>query len=437
MTISALTGNPGEGKTLHAVGDFVIPALKDRRKVVTNVPLNMLALSRYLGFDVEPYIELLEESDDGDPPFSRVEDFTAYESWAEESGTGLAPLYVVDECHEAFEGLVGQKGAGHPITKWFAKHRHKGADVVLITQDRAEIPPSIKRRIMYVYEYRRLGMLGFGNRYVKHTYFKRGSDPIDTAYGKMRKEHFPLYQSRRKGVAEKSAKHRLLFNRWQFWFLGIGIAISTYFMLANMPDGMPGSHVAKIADEKNGQGAAPSPLSGIEPPKSDAFAALNLQAQRPDVIDLQSVRVAADRKMYEAARLSAGGVLVPSSDGTGATYRAAAPEPRHFLEGSSVQIVGHIFADVHTYWFKIMREGSFVTMRGQDLAGYGYSVMVVDNCGAYLKWEGESFRLSCEAPMNIEREEPAEGPPALVEYDAAGGVLPSKPVAASELRLAP
>lgn len=392
MTITALTGNPGEGKTLHAVRDYIIPALKEKRLVVTNVPLIPSKLSSICGYDVEPFIYIKEEHDDGEPAFSKIEDFTEYETWAQESGTGLNPLYVIDECHEAFHAVVGLKGSEHPISLWMAKHRHKGADVVLMTQDRAELQPAIKRRVHVIYDYERLGMLGMSDRYVRRQYRKRGSEPLDTVFGKIDKSVFGTYHTRRKGTAERRPKFRNILNRWQIWVIVIGIAISSYFAFRNGMPGLPGEHVAENAKSRVNQ------LQDLGPdfPPPAAAAATHATAAAT-VQALQDFRHAEEFKMFQAAVPLRGGVLVPSADGTGAIYREAQPQPRHLYDGVSVRISGHMFmSGQHTYWLEVRGEKSSTTQKADDLKPFGFDIVAISACRAFLRGQHGVYQLTCD-----------------------------------------
>ncbi|HHX8453039.1 TPA: zonular occludens toxin domain-containing protein [Vibrio diabolicus] len=109
--IYAIVGRPGGGKTYEAVAYHIIPAIKDGRKVITNITLNIDWFVKVFGEDVRELIKIVDGrlTDFGSTsrPFSQIEDYS--DEWRNEKGQG--PLYVVDEAHMS----LPSRGLAAPI----------------------------------------------------------------------------------------------------------------------------------------------------------------------------------------------------------------------------------------------------------------------------------------------------------------------------------
>ena len=83
MSIVAYVGRPGSGKSYGVVENVVIPALKDGRKIITNIPLRRGYLSddfpegEVVQFDPKQPLE--------NPDFFDLDEYAGY-------------IWIVDEC---------------------------------------------------------------------------------------------------------------------------------------------------------------------------------------------------------------------------------------------------------------------------------------------------------------------------------------------------
>lgn len=435
--ITANTGTPGTGKSLFAVGETIVPALRERRLVVTNIPLIISKLSAFVGFDVSPFVIQYEEEELGHVPFSQLEDWTAHDSWRTEGGLG--PVYVVDEVHDALGHLAGDQKGSDPICKWLAVHRHVGADIVLITQDPMEIPVAVRRRIEFIYDYRKLTALGFGGRYVKRTFLKKQRDPIDRKVGKYPSEWYGLYQSRRKGVAERVSAPRNVLLSGKMIFIVFAIAVLG-FIVSNIGLNFPGT---EREDQQNASAEPAHRTTAVDQERGSAsLVPQSLQAEAasesPAIIELRERlerrRLEASIASYEGALVMDGGLLVPGTgESPAAVFREAPRPPAHFLDGSTVRIVGHAhIGGDHTYWLDVDRSGVVTNWNARDLRQHGFEVMAINGCSAWLRREGEAFRLSCDGPTSIGEKRQVARSPVLVTYNADGSI--QEPVPAAEGR---
>ncbi|MBM5249686.1 assembly protein, partial [Vibrio parahaemolyticus] len=145
--IYAIAGRPGGGKTYEAVAYHIIPAIKEGRKVITNITLNIEWFVKIFGEDVRDLIKIVDGrlTDFGSTsrPFSQIQDYS--DEWRNEKGQG--PLYVVDEAHMS----LPSRGLPAAILEWFSIHRHYGVDIILLTQNIRKVHRDIKDMIEVTY----------------------------------------------------------------------------------------------------------------------------------------------------------------------------------------------------------------------------------------------------------------------------------------------
>lgn len=61
MALNIIVGRPGSGKDYEAVAYHVIPAIKEGRRVVTNLPLNLDHFVNVFGSEVLELIEIVKD----------------------------------------------------------------------------------------------------------------------------------------------------------------------------------------------------------------------------------------------------------------------------------------------------------------------------------------------------------------------------------------
>ncbi|MDN3683275.1 zonular occludens toxin domain-containing protein [Vibrio sinaloensis] len=137
--IFGLAGRPRSGKSYEAVVYHIIPAVKEGRKVITNIPLNIDKFKKIFG-DKADLIEVREFSfnsygEKNSALFSRPEDYQC--EWRNEDGVG--PLYVIDEAH-----LVLPRQCSTEILEFYSMHGHYGIDITLLTQNFRKVNKDIR-----------------------------------------------------------------------------------------------------------------------------------------------------------------------------------------------------------------------------------------------------------------------------------------------------
>ena len=228
MAVTAYVGEPGSGKTYEVVTEVVLPALREGRRVVSNIRgLHYDEMKAYLMVDCAVpeaaigELRLVDVEDPGTPSFFYTESNT-------DSVVRPGDLVVLDECWRWF-------GKGMPINKamfeFFRMHRQyvdaKGVscDVVLISQSIQDID----RKVLVVIEkhFRMEKYKAFGSK--KHYsvemfngYKVSNNARVRLMTRKYDPRFYPFYSSYAgKGGDEREVDKR--FNIWKSPFFVIGI----------------------------------------------------------------------------------------------------------------------------------------------------------------------------------------------------------------------
>lgn len=192
--IILLEGVPGSGKSYEAVVYHVLPALRRGRLVITNLPLQVNEFAK-----LDPgYVDLIELRQTapgrGHVMFSRAEDYvTDWVGTDPATDMPLAPLFIIDEAHEAMPA----KSTPESVIEWYAMHRHRTVDVVLMTQRYTALPRGIIDRLQNVIVLRNKKDIGLKDRYARAVFTKpgRSGEKLDESIRKYDPRYFPLYQS--------------------------------------------------------------------------------------------------------------------------------------------------------------------------------------------------------------------------------------------------
>jgi zona occludens toxin len=91
--INAIFGRPGGGKSYEAVKYIILPSiLKDKRKVVTNIPVQLDYIEKVHGDEAADLVTVVEGafSEFGEVrPFAHPQDYLQYKDWRNEKGQGV------------------------------------------------------------------------------------------------------------------------------------------------------------------------------------------------------------------------------------------------------------------------------------------------------------------------------------------------------------
>lgn len=193
MAIIGMTGLPGGGKSYNAVAHQVIPALKQGRRVVTNLPLvrdelrKITPKGELVEFPTEDIAQEPERIFEYCTPGSVVILDEVWKFWPSGQKTNQVP--------QAFKHLI-------------AEHRHmvdgsgRSMSIVLVTQDLADIGVFARNKVAYTFHHVKLDHVGAGGRFRVDVYRGgvTGQEPpegrrLRSVYGKYREEVWRCYKS--------------------------------------------------------------------------------------------------------------------------------------------------------------------------------------------------------------------------------------------------
>ncbi len=251
---SGIEGIPGSGKSYEAVAFHILPALKRGRKVITNLPLQIEQI-RAINPDWADLIEvrkfpqpvrgtwdadaasrgemafrLFEDGRTENPPdvpvFGHVWDF--YDEWRGEGGIG--PLYVVDECHNAWPKSLMPPKELKEVIQWAKLSRHFGADVTGITQSWRDVHGSLSILLASLIKLRKADILGKKGEYIRRVHGGYRGAELSRETRKYDPAIFPFYKSHTQGQTVQEAglsdvsPKIVKIRRASYAFLAIGIA---------------------------------------------------------------------------------------------------------------------------------------------------------------------------------------------------------------------
>lgn len=237
MSINAYVGLQGSGKSFEVVSSVIVDAVRQGRRVVTNVAgINEDRIHEYLvskrGADADELGQIIHIGNDR---ILRPQFFPDEEKPELESVVLGGDLVAIDEAWR-FWGTDNGK-LSHEHMQFFRMHRHYvnpktdvTCDVVLMTQDITGLHRSVKNVIEFTFRMHKLKSLGLNNRYRVEIYegWKLNSKTrIDDYQKKYDPEIFPLYQSYTGGQGMEKAidkRQNILASR-TLWAYALGVVL--------------------------------------------------------------------------------------------------------------------------------------------------------------------------------------------------------------------
>ena len=215
--ITLLVGRPGAGKTLYAVENYVIKAAMQKRKVFTNIRLNIDKIEKFFPETIGliEYVPEIVNFTHEDKEYMNYQSFSssvhlAYLSKIGVNDDGVAPIIVIDEAHVYFS----RKATKEETWKWFTLHRHTGSDIILITQQVKQISTEIKNLAELYIVLKRGRLIGLGkSKYLIYRYDGVNGAKIYEGSGNHKKEYFKFYNSHIAQVEEQTTSGKSIFLR--------------------------------------------------------------------------------------------------------------------------------------------------------------------------------------------------------------------------------
>lgn len=293
MPISFYSGQPRAGKTYQCVLNFVVPAVRAGRRVISNIDgLNADEIHDY----IDKTGGLPPGGKYGDVVYVRSDDIEAVDFFPLETdpmGGFVKPGDVL-----AFDEVSTIFPTGGKMTKrtmhFLAFHGHyvsegpngRSTDIALIAQSIDMIPRNIRNLVAFHYRARRLVALGMPKRY-DLVWWEGAAMRKDTMVGSERKKFNPavfrLFASSHGGGANavvQSDKRMIIWRRPAFWvpwaFICCMIVFGVYRMTTRgiVPGGAGGGHHAIGSAHAQGAGAgqpaAPRTILPAPPPPAVA-----------------------------------------------------------------------------------------------------------------------------------------------------------------------
>lgn len=366
--INLLIGPPGGGKSYEATVFHILPALREGRKVITNLPLLVEMFGR-LDPAYPALIELKTVSNDGKSrPFSHLSDYG--DPWRHpETGTG--PLYVIDEAHECLpKGGLRKPGTPPEIGEWFATHRHEFADVLIITQAYGRVSADVTDRIQLVYRVKKKTAFGQPDWYIRKVQDGLRGEVVDLQERQYEKQYFCLYTSHTKssikGIEAGASDVTPRFKK----FIRMGIAVVVASLAMAACNGVMAWN--KSNDKKKSQ---PKPVSVASVPAALPASAPAGAAVRPVASAASAVDVA-----------QAANVQPENTPFEGLVLHVSA-----FLESGTKRL----------YLFTLSQNGQGIAqLTTEQVRESGYSITPVSSCVVKLQYgENKPFFARCDAPQ--------------------------------------
>ena len=195
-----LHGLNGSGKSYHAVKDFLIPALKAGRPVITNLDgLNF----DYIEVNFEIPRENMAKIVYYPPPEDLFEAGTADDpmtSFYYQARKLPNALIIFDEIQAYYPSLAWKENPHRTaFSSYITQHRKLGQDFVALTPDFNKVDSSIRSIFHFNLHFKKAAFLGQDSRYFVN--FRYGSDfigkPFKTSTGVYTNEYHACYKSLR------------------------------------------------------------------------------------------------------------------------------------------------------------------------------------------------------------------------------------------------
>jgi len=292
MAIDGITGLPGAGKSHGTVLRIIVPALREGRTVVHNLPLKTAELLSYASEGGKyPNLGELEPLPEKSTAASIVATFPP------------GAVLVLDEAWRYWPAGIKASAIPEDQREFFAMHRHKvdasgrSTDVVLCCQDLGQLATFLRDLVETTYRYVKLTAIGSRSRFRCDIYEGPVTGPrppasklLRSQMGKYDPAVYACYQSHTQsvsGIAGKETKldgRATIFGRWYVKAAALGVlllpvliwqAVATFRKMAGMDEPEPPS----LAERSESRAAAPAQAPAVRPEVSPAASAAPIPSQ--------------------------------------------------------------------------------------------------------------------------------------------------------------
>lgn len=186
MAVTGYTGLPGSGKSYSVVEHVILPALKNGRRIFSNIPLNMDLINQEFG----GLVTLFETKDLEENP-----------DWFQDVFEAGATL-VLDEAWRVWPAGMKANNINEAHKSFLAEHRHmvgedgNSTEIVLVTQDLAQIASYPRSLVESTYRTVKLVAVGANNRFRVDIYQGPATGPNPPEKNRVRQIHGQKYQDK-------------------------------------------------------------------------------------------------------------------------------------------------------------------------------------------------------------------------------------------------
>lgn len=384
--IFGIVGKPGGGKSYEAVRYHILPAvIEDKRKVVTNIPVNKEHIEKIYGKEYADLIEVVEGNfhDFGNErAFSSEKHFLQYEEWRNEKGQGV--LFVVDEAHLCL-GLR----APLPVTEFLSMHRHYGFDIALLTQNQRKLHRDIRDMVDVVFHCAKMEIYGEAG-YVRKIFhgFSNMRDPVKVEERKYDVEYFEYYKSHTKSDSsikeaqvKDSGANRNPYSKVTKIFFGISAAIFCFLIYRVFIEDDSGKKINE-AQEKI------KTLPENKAPEVDPVTGQRQKLEKEIQAELEKRERVAEKKRTINEEIE--------------SERIAKSKQYHPFSNVQLHFEGHYedmaLGQSNVYFSASTNGQKIFTLTLKDFAMAGYKVSIIGDCVAEITYFEYREFVICDAP---------------------------------------
>lgn len=230
-------GLPGAGKSYEACLFHILPALKQGRRVVTNIEgINLEKFSEHSGIPVpmlERFIVCIDH-----PEIKDIEEKCEAQKQSMLEVSGSDDLVVIDEIQDLFP--TERQKLPTEWMNYIASHRHEGQDIILMGQCFRDIHAAWRRRTQRKIVFTKMTGVGLDNRYKWEAYEATTSEKFNKIASGTRNyeaQYFGLYASHTSGTENKTVykdKRTVIWNTPLFRYVIPASVVVAYFAITHL-----------------------------------------------------------------------------------------------------------------------------------------------------------------------------------------------------------
>ena len=387
--INGIAGKPGGGKSYEAVKSHVIPALKEGRRVVTNLPLNIEHFAAVYGEVVRDLIVIVEYNyhDYGNAkPFQKIEDWLEHQNWKNVKGQGV--LFVIDEAHLSLPSRM-RKGSGVDISnvlEFLSMHRHYGFDVLLITQNFKKVHADIRDMVQLVYRCIKKSMFGQDDKYIIKVHEGCTTQVVNTDEREYESYVFKFYKSHTKSegqIVEATTRDVTPWHKTGLMKLSYVVMFLASLMVINLIHKITKDDEPIVSEVKKSEPVVskPKPITtkSTVTKSTSVNQALPTVSVPADVVVSSVPAFVVDEEELEHNRI------------------VALSKERHPFSKVGLSISGYAEdLNYKIFYFSAQQNGQHVfTITTKDLLLAGYDIQVLSDCMVVIEFHKYKEYLTC------------------------------------------